>query len=159
MITENLINIERLREIRERSAFVALLGSNATRDSTAMAAMRFENHLLSQTAAQLASEAKLYEETLGKPLAPQELETVYSQIQRESSEIDALAQRCLELKDTAAKAASDAEEARLKHARLLQAQKKWAKLREYHSEKTQIEEVYREEIAFDDISKLPNNGL
>lgn len=158
MITTYLDAIEKLRENRERSALAELRASNTARDNATKAANRFESYLRSQTAAHMASEARQYRETLGKPLAPQELETIYSRIQRERTEIEKLAQQCNELKETASKAASIAEQARARHMRLHRAQKKWAKIREHHAEKMQIEEVYREELFSEEV-KLPDSGF
>jgi hypothetical protein len=157
MIEKHLGAIDKLRTNRERSALVALHSSNRLRDKAAAEAARAVDFLRLEMAAQLASERLLYGQTLAQPLAPQELERVQSKIQRESAKVSALAGQCVKLSDLAKEAAATAEADRLRHAGLLRAKTKWEKIREYYAEKAQIEEVRRDDIAFDDLSR-PNTG-
>ncbi len=140
-----------LRVYRERSALLALRNANLSREDAAKAASVFKEYLDTQREAQLTSEQRLYQETLGKTLSLPELEAVQARVHRKNAEIDVLAQQASDLAASAAGAASAAEEARLKHARLLKAQKKWERVREHHAEKIAIEELYREELVHDSI--------
>jgi hypothetical protein len=146
---QDLKNIEMLRVNRQRSALQTLRNANASREDTANAASAFKAHLDSQREGQLTREQQLYKQTLGKTLSPPELEAMQARVQRESSEIGALARQASGLEASAAEAASAAERARLKHARLLRAQKKWERVREHHAENIAIGEIYREELAHD----------
>jgi hypothetical protein len=146
---EDLKTIEMLRVYRERSALFALRNANTSREDAAKTASIFKEYLQTQREAQLASEQRLYKETLGKALSPPELEAVQARVHRENAEIGALARQASDLDTSAAHAASAAEQALLRHTHLLKMQKKWERVQEHYAEKLAIEEMSREELAHD----------
>ncbi len=148
---QNLKTIEMLRVYRERSALLALRNANISREDAAKTASLFKEYLETQREAQLASEQRIYKETLGKTLSLPELEAVQARVHRENAEIGALARQASNLDASASQAASAVEEARHRHTHLLKAQKKWERVREHHAEKIAVEEIYREELIYDSV--------
>jgi hypothetical protein len=155
---ENLKTIEMLRVYRERSAMFALRNANASREDAAKTASVFKEYLQTQREVQLASEQRLYKETLGRTLSPPELEAVQARVHRESAEIGALARQASDLDASAAHAASAAEQARLRHTHLLKLQKKWERVQEHYAEKLAIDEMSREELAHDSL-EIRKSGI
>lgn len=151
MLSDNFTAIDRLRENREQSALVNLQNSNAARDMAEIEARTFADHLKSQSDTQSQRETGLYQGTVGNTLQPDDLDLVNAQIDRERREIQILATHSSSLAEKAEKAKSSAELARQNHARLLRARKKWEKLCENQTEKNAVEELYREEMTFDDV--------
>jgi hypothetical protein len=157
MIAMHLDAIERLRTYRERSALFALLNLNRVKEQTELAVRRADDFLRSQADIQLKRQSELYEQTLGVPLAPLELEGMQARIQRESMAVAAFAEQCGKLRRVAEEAASTAERARIKHSALLRAKKKWDEVRRRYADLAEAADVRQEDVFFED-STLSKQG-
>jgi hypothetical protein len=142
--------VEKLREIRERSAFVELESSNRGRDLAQAAAASFEERLDIQTQHLRSQESEFYEQVIGNPVSLGDLEKMRSGVDSKDAEIGELAQRCSEARNVAASACDAARQARLKHAEVLRAHQKWLALLKHEVERVQKLAIHREELTLED---------
>ncbi len=150
MTPTNLEAIEKLREVRERSAQIALESSNQARDLAGAKATSFKDHLDTQTESVRAQQSQLYSEMVGKHVSSEDLETVRLTVDYKNAELGLLAEQYGNAKQAAIEAGAEADRARTKHARLYRAQQKWTALMSREAERSQQADNYREELTIED---------
>jgi hypothetical protein len=138
-----------LRVHRERFAAFSLLNLNSTKEKFEDRLKRADAFLRAQTELQLASEDRLYKQTLTAQLALDGLEGIQARIDREKAEVDALTEQCRNLRRAVEEAAVTAETARIKHVALLRARKKWEEVRRHYAGIVEVADGHQEEDLFD----------
>jgi hypothetical protein len=150
MIPLNFEAIEKLRDIRERSASAELQGSNKARDLAEANAAHFEDNLQMQTATTRAEQLQLCEAMVGKQITASDLDEIRTRVESSNAELDHLSEQCDKAKDAAASAAATADQARIRHAKLFRDQQKWAAIVKRETEKSMRLEVHGEELVIEE---------
>ncbi len=150
MTPTKLEAIEKLREVRERSALSDLEGSNRARDLAGARAARFEEHLQIQTESVRAQQTELYKEMLGRHVSSEDLESIQVKVESKNADLSILSKECGNAQNAAANASAEADKARIKHAKVFRAQQKWGALMKREAERSQRAEAHREELTVED---------
>jgi hypothetical protein len=145
-----LESVEKLREIRERSASAELESSNRARDHAETSAMRFGKQLELRTMSVRERQSELYQDILNRPVSSSDLEFTRARVDTGSAELDHLAKQCNEANEAAIEAGAQADRAREKYAKLFRAHQKWTALVQSEAEKAQKAESFREELTIED---------
>ena len=149
-LTTKLEAIEKLREIREKTASTEVESSTRARDLAEATASGFEERLRMQTETVRAQETQVYEEIRGKVVSPEKFQDLHSRIESKNAKLDLFAEQCGKAKNAAASAGERAERAKAKYARVFRAKEKWGAIMKRETERSQKAEHYREELMIED---------
>ncbi|MBJ7533116.1 hypothetical protein JDN40_03180 [Rhodomicrobium vannielii ATCC 17100] len=142
--------IEKLRELRERSALVELESSNRARDIADARADRFEAHLQVRSDAVKNEQARIYGELIDRQITSNELDDIHARVESKNADLRDLAEKAGQAKVEAETAGEKAEAARFRHMRLFKAQQKWAALMNRESQRLDRAEAERDDLVIED---------